>query len=508
MIGAVGISLIGTVACRSSSWQSSRDVAALQAERRAKVEKTVGLKRTEAELQLARDAWTFGDRTACLSALDGILEREPGRVEALLLKAEVHLAKDEVTEADRSIAIALSHDPSNSTARRLSEIARTKQLAACPRESRPETMANLSAPLPGAAVSQAAYTPAVPGTADAGDEQPKFVRLTGLPETQLKPLADPPAGASLPVPPEAQQPKLAHLAGLTDTQLKPAADPPAGARLPLPSTATPTGAPPRITEPAGFSEAFDLPVDPLPAVEATPSRPTAGPTTATDEPTQREQPPIRESAIAPGEKTPVTRHTRTEPAHEPDASYAGIAEATDQRGENDSAAVEADPQPEPVSSQPVAATAQPVSAGHLKGGKGPRPAVDSYDPVAVLAAVEQDLIDSPNDPQVAISAAVAALEANQAETSASIARLGIAFHPSCAGLHRTLGAALYRTGNYRSSQVALQEALSLDKSAALSYFLMGCVLEKLGDTESARAQMARAAELDPSLANREQPDSP
>ena len=120
-----GICLICTTACRSSRWQSPNDVAALQAQRREKVEKSIGLKQNEAEMQLARDAWTFGDRTACLSALGGILEREPGHLDALLLKAEVHLAKDELIEAERSIAIALSHDPSNATARRLSEIAST-----------------------------------------------------------------------------------------------------------------------------------------------------------------------------------------------------------------------------------------------------------------------------------------------------------------------------------------------------------------------------------------------
>ncbi len=131
-ICVVGVCMLFTTACRSSKWQSTNDVAALQEQRREKVEKSIGLKQNEAELHLARDAKNFGDTTACLSALDGILEREPGHVEALLLKAEVHLAKDQLIEADRSIAIALSHDPSNATAKRLSEITRTKQLAERP----------------------------------------------------------------------------------------------------------------------------------------------------------------------------------------------------------------------------------------------------------------------------------------------------------------------------------------------------------------------------------------
>ena len=130
-------------------------------------------------------------------------------------------------------------------------------------------------------------------------------------------------------------------------------------------------------------------------------------------------------------------------------------------------------------------------------------AIASADSVAALAAVETDLTNNPNDPQIPISATVAALEANQPETAASIARLGIAFHPTSAGLHRTLGAALYRTGKYASSQVALQQALSLDNSSALSYFLMGCVSDKLGDPEAAQAHFARATELDPTIAEGE-----
>jgi len=127
-------------------------------------------------------------------------------------------------------------------------------------------------------------------------------------------------------------------------------------------------------------------------------------------------------------------------------------------------------------------------------------AIASGDPVAALAAVETDMTNNPNDPQIPISATVAALEADRPETAASIARLGIAFHPSSAGLYRTLGAALYRSGDYSSSQVALQQALSLDNSSALAYFLMGRVSEKLGDTEAAQSHFARANELDPNLA--------
>ena len=71
-----------------------------------------------------------------------------------------------------------------------------------------------------------------------------------------------------------------------------------------------------------------------------------------------------------------------------------------------------------------------------------------------------------------------------------------------AGVQRTLGAAYYRTGDYRSSQVALQQALSLDKSSPLSYFLMGCTLVKLGRSEAAAMHFRQAGMLDPRYAVR------
>jgi len=66
-----------------------------------------------------------------------------------------------------------------------------------------------------------------------------------------------------------------------------------------------------------------------------------------------------------------------------------------------------------------------------------------------------------------------------------------------AAIYRMLGVAYYRLGDFKSSQVALQQALSLDKSSALSYFLMGCTLAKLGQAEPAEAHFQQAKALDP-----------
>lgn len=433
-ICVVGVCMICVPACRSSQWQSANDVAALQKQRREKVQKSVGVKQSEAELHLARDARTFGDTTACLSALDGILEREPGHVEALLLKAEVHLAKDELIAADRSIAIALSHDPSNTTAKRLSEIARTKQLAERPQQPIRPAINVEAAPLPLGAVSQVAYSPAEAGIALVDDARHEFPKPA-------------PANLDPVVPLESPKPEPAF----------------APAEL---ETASVLGDPP------GFAEVFQPLHNPFFAAPQCDSDGLLALTETETAPESIEPPapaPIEQAA----EPIPVILRPDQALAYESSDVPAGTAEVTDQTSSNDSPA------------------AQSVFLS----------AIGSADSVAALAAVEKDLIDNPNDPQIPISATVSALEANQPEAAASIARLGIAFHPSCAGLHRTLGAALYRSGSYSSSQVALQQALSLDNSSALSYFLMGCVSEKLGDIKAAEAHFAQATELDPTFAD-------
>jgi Tfp pilus assembly protein PilF len=472
-IGMVGVCMICTTACRSSHWQSPNDVAALQAQRRAKVEKSVGLKQSEAELQLARDAWTFGDKSACLSALNGILEREPGHVEALLLKAEVHLAKDELIDADRSIAIALSHDPANTTAKRLSEIARTKQLAARPLPPAHALVDSTPAPLPAGAVAQAAYSPTEAGTALVEDERPEF------------PFAVPaqvssPVDVNLPAPGEA----FASAPGTS-----PAMDvqpdfprvfesfPLAGNPLADAAPATPLA----MDDPAGYAEVFDplqSEPQPLQPSEANDLLASAGTASLTESQERQVSEPVAEAVQPVGEPAkpmPVILTPEEAAAYELPDDSAGMADVSDQAGWEDSQAAPSDF----------------------------RSALASSDKIAALAAVEADITAHPDDPQIPISATVAALEANQPETAASIARLGIAFHPSCAGLHLNLGAALYRNGKYPSSQVALQQALSLDNTSALAYFLMGCVSEKLGDAEAAESHFRRAAELDPNLAHGE-----
>ncbi|HLA84911.1 MAG TPA: tetratricopeptide repeat protein [Thermoguttaceae bacterium] len=117
-----------------------------------------------------------------------------------------------------------------------------------------------------------------------------------------------------------------------------------------------------------------------------------------------------------------------------------------------------------------------------------------------LALFRQAAALEPNNPHIPTTAAVAALRQDRPELSVTLAQESLAAFPSCTPLRRTLGAAYYRQGDYGSSQLVLQQALSLDKADALAYLLLGCTHLKLGQTEAADACFADARRLDPSLA--------
>jgi Tfp pilus assembly protein PilF len=61
--------------------------------------------------------------------------------------------------------------------------------------------------------------------------------------------------------------------------------------------------------------------------------------------------------------------------------------------------------------------------------------------------------------------------------------------------------AYYRGGDVASSQRAFEEALRLDSSSGLSYFLMGCALAKLGQVDAAENHFRQARSIDPRYAS-------
>lgn len=118
-------------------------------------------------------------------------------------------------------------------------------------------------------------------------------------------------------------------------------------------------------------------------------------------------------------------------------------------------------------------------------------------PPAALEFFRQAAAIKPDNPQIPISGAAAALRANHPRVAVDLLTPIATQFPKSAAVHRLLGAAYYRLGDFKSSQVALQQALSLDKSSALSYLLMGCTLAKLGQGEAAEVHFRQARTLDP-----------
>jgi tetratricopeptide (TPR) repeat protein len=150
----------------------------------------------------------------------------------------------------------------------------------------------------------------------------------------------------------------------------------------------------------------------------------------------------------------------------------------------------------PVVAAPVAvrapeAHAEQRSEEHSANGEPGLATAASYSVVSTNPADRQSL-------QNPLQRAVDALARGDTEGAIQWATAGLAQSPQQpAPLYRLLGAAHYRRGEYQAAQIALGQALSLDKPDALSYFLMGSTLSKLGQSETAARCFAEAARLDP-----------
>jgi len=129
-------------------------------------------------------------------------------------------------------------------------------------------------------------------------------------------------------------------------------------------------------------------------------------------------------------------------------------------------------------------------------------AMSQGEPALALAFWQEAAAMKPYDPQIPISGALLALRHNQPDVAVALLGPAADAFPNSLPVRRILGTAHYRLGDYRSSQAALGQALSLDKSDALSYFLMGCTLTRLGESAAAEAHFRQAAALDPTYAPR------
>jgi len=203
------------------------------------------------------------------------------------------------------------------------------------------------------------------------------------------------------------------------------------------------------------------------------------------------------------------------------AVEAGLAAVSDLTGQEDtaaSAAVPEDPlaalasslrpsaggKPEPISGANRAEGADREDRAE-PGANGPAAdllrrgsaALAEGSPEAALAFFEEAVRLSPDDPNVALSAAVESLRHNHPDLVVELLSPLQGSNAHSPRLPQILGIAYYRLGDYPSAQVLLQQALSLDRSQALTYLLMGCTLAKLGQRESAEAHFRQARTLDP-----------
>lgn len=102
----------------------------------------------------------------------------------------------------------------------------------------------------------------------------------------------------------------------------------------------------------------------------------------------------------------------------------------------------------------------------------------------------------PKDSQLVIDAAVQSLKYEQPELALELAERGRKNFPRSAALARLEGTAAYQLGRYPEAERALRQSLSLDNSQGLTYFLLGSVLNRLGDSEAAERHFRDAARLD------------
>jgi len=161
------------------------------------------------------------------------------------------------------------------------------------------------------------------------------------------------------------------------------------------------------------------------------------------------------------------------------------------------------PRPKPPQDRPEGTAADGAGSAGVAGREPDQDllqrgyaALQQNAPEVALVYFREAAAFRPNNPHILISASTAALRHNYPDLAIELIVPAEKRLSDSAAVKRILGAAYYRLGDYRSSQVALQQALSLDKSSALAYFLMGCTLARLGQAESAETHFRQAQALD------------
>ncbi len=116
------------------------------------------------------------------------------------------------------------------------------------------------------------------------------------------------------------------------------------------------------------------------------------------------------------------------------------------------------------------------------------------DTAAVFLRKAREL--APHDESVALSTSVLPLRHEEYDLATSLSEEALRNFPQSAGLYRILGTAQYRLCRWAAARDALQRAITLDNRDGLSYFLMGCTLNKLGLPQEAEPYLRQAQTLD------------
>lgn len=124
------------------------------------------------------------------------------------------------------------------------------------------------------------------------------------------------------------------------------------------------------------------------------------------------------------------------------------------------------------------------------------------DAAGALACLREACASAPHDPQLLIAAATLALRHGQPGIASSLLEEASPSFSHHARVQLTRGLALYRRGDYQGARQVLERAVSLDNTNALSYFLLGSSLAKLGQEDAAEWHYQRAQELDPQYTTR------
>ncbi len=127
-------------------------------------------------------------------------------------------------------------------------------------------------------------------------------------------------------------------------------------------------------------------------------------------------------------------------------------------------------------------------------------ALDAADVSEARHCLQKALAAEPRNRQLAVSVAVLPLRYNQPDLALQLAQSALARFNDDASLHRIVGLAHYRLGDFESSQLALQQALSLDNGHPLTYFLLGHTMQKLGAADTAEWCFAQARRANPTAA--------